>query len=201
MRNVPLSQPVETPVASAAEASANIASEIVQARSWGRWSRVYRTRVACAKRVATAVATNASPITIRLPERRQRRSVEPVIASGAQPRCDVDDRGTPAAGETGPRRQTSPTCRRSRGESATATAPAARAASASGAGRMLAPAPARTRATIASRCSVSTASVAAAPASANAPSMSRRIGVPGGVITSGTAARSRTVSRRRAGEG
>ncbi len=63
-RNRPLSQPVETPVARNAEARANIASERVQARSWGRWSLVKRTNVACANRVATAVARNASPITI-----------------------------------------------------------------------------------------------------------------------------------------
>ena len=64
MRNVPLSQPVETPVASAADARANIASEMVQARSWGRWSFVYRTSVACANSVATAVARNDRPITM-----------------------------------------------------------------------------------------------------------------------------------------
>ena len=63
-RNVPLSQPVETPVARAAEARANIASAIVQARSCGRWSRVKRTSVAWANSVATAVARKASPTTM-----------------------------------------------------------------------------------------------------------------------------------------
>ncbi len=83
MRNVPLSQPVETPVARAADARANIASETVQARSWARRSRVKRASVACANRVATAVATNASAITIRSPS--VRRDADSVAIACEQP--------------------------------------------------------------------------------------------------------------------
>ena len=51
-RNVPRSQPVEAPVASAAEASANSARANVQAPWWGAFERDQRTAVAWANTVA-----------------------------------------------------------------------------------------------------------------------------------------------------
>jgi hypothetical protein len=65
-RNVPSSQPVDAPVASAAEASANRARATVQAPWWGALVRDQRTAVAFANTVAMAVAMKASPATIWL---------------------------------------------------------------------------------------------------------------------------------------
>ena len=63
MRKVPLSHPVDVPTDNAADASANIASEIAQARSWGRRFWVKWTSMDSAKIVDTTVATNARATT------------------------------------------------------------------------------------------------------------------------------------------
>ncbi len=103
----------------------------------------------------------------------------------------------PRRGDNGPDRQTRPIARRIAGESRAVRTPEPCPASTTCLGSILAPASASTSGRIASRCSVSTAMIGASPASANAVSMSRRIEVPGGVVTSGTVARSAIVSRRR----
>src|SRR5262249_25631910 len=60
---VPVSQPVEDPVASAADASANIAIAIAHDRYSGLWVRVKRASMAWANSDEIAVATKASATT------------------------------------------------------------------------------------------------------------------------------------------
>src|SRR5262245_46525059 len=76
MRNVPSSQPVDDPVANAAEARANSARATVHAPWYGALLRDQRTAVAWANTVATAVAMKARPATM---------SLQSVTAGGADP--------------------------------------------------------------------------------------------------------------------
>ena len=108
-RKVPLSQPVDTPVASAADASAKSARAIVQARSWGSVARRSPTRTASPR------GEEASPTTMgrgrtqgatRTTTPSSVRQPDPACEERARSRCTLGHRGPPAstapAGEEGP---------------------------------------------------------------------------------------------------